>query len=80
MHYTSIDRSCHCYGGNSINGVFDHTFSDSSYGFRKGRSAHDAISAALEHISEGYKVVVDIDLGWCFTKYDDAKMAPLSTR
>jgi group II intron reverse transcriptase/maturase len=41
---------------------FEPTFSDHSYGFRPGRSAHDAVKAAQEHIQAGYTWVVDIDL------------------
>lgn len=42
--------------------IFERTFSDSSYGFRPGRSAHDAIKAAREHVRSGKRWVVDIDL------------------
>jgi group II intron reverse transcriptase/maturase len=42
--------------------VFEPTFSDSSYGFRPGRSAHMAIMKAKEYYEEGYDQVVDLDL------------------
>jgi RNA-directed DNA polymerase len=42
--------------------ILDPTFSPSSYGFRPGKSAHDALHAAKEHVAEGYTTVVDIDL------------------
>jgi len=41
---------------------WDSGFSDSSYGFRPGRSAHQAVRRAQEHIRAGYRVVVDLDL------------------
>jgi RNA-directed DNA polymerase len=41
---------------------WDGTFSASSYGFRPGRSAHQAISAAQEFIASGFRVVVDLDI------------------
>ncbi|MCP5021357.1 MAG: group II intron reverse transcriptase/maturase, partial [bacterium] len=41
---------------------FDPTFSDHSYGFRPGRSAHGAIRASQQYVQEGLKVVVDVDL------------------
>jgi group II intron reverse transcriptase/maturase len=63
-----------------LNGVFDHTFSESSYGFRRGRSAHDAIKAAQEHISEGYKWVVDIDLEKFFDRVNHDKLMSLIAR
>ena len=45
-----------------LNPIFDQTFSESSYGFRPGRSAHQAILKAREYIAEGRRWVVDIDL------------------
>ena len=41
--------------------VHEPTFSDHSCGFRRYRSAHDAVEAAKGHINAGYKWVVDID-------------------
>jgi RNA-directed DNA polymerase len=45
-----------------IDPIIDPQFSDHSYGFRKGRSAHQAIKRAEEYYQEGYRVVVDCDL------------------
>ena len=42
--------------------IFDPTFSDHSYGFRPGRSAHEAVAAAQKHLASGYRYVVDLDL------------------
>jgi len=42
--------------------LIDPSFSDHSFGFRPGRSAHDAIREAKAHIKAGYCFVVDIDL------------------
>ena len=42
--------------------LFDPTFSDHSYGFRPGRSAHQAVAAAQKHLASGYRWVVDLDL------------------
>ena len=42
--------------------AWDPTFSESSYGFRPGRSAHEAVARAQEYAAEGYRVVVDLDL------------------
>jgi RNA-directed DNA polymerase len=41
---------------------FDPGFSKASYGFRPGRSAHDAVLAARAHVAEGRRFVVDLDL------------------
>jgi len=41
---------------------WDGTFSEHSYGFRPGRSAHQAVAQAQQYIAEGYSWVVDLDL------------------
>ena len=41
---------------------WDGTFSEHSYGFRPGRSAHQAVEKAQQYIAEGYRWVVDLDL------------------
>ena len=41
---------------------WDPTFSECSYGFRPGRSAHQAVEKAQEYIQQGYDWVVDLDL------------------
>ena len=46
--------------------IFDPEFSDYSYGFRPGRSAHDAIRKVREYIREGYRTAVDLDLSKFF--------------
>jgi RNA-directed DNA polymerase len=42
--------------------ILDPGFSNSSYGFRRGRSAHDALTKAQEYVAEGRNIVVDLDL------------------
>jgi len=42
--------------------IFDPEFSESSFGFRPRRSAHGAIRQVQRHISQGYRVAVDLDL------------------
>ena len=41
---------------------WDPSFSKHSYGFRPGRSAHQAVAQAQRYVAEGFNVVVDIDL------------------
>src|SRR5215475_7094090 len=41
---------------------WDPTFSNHSYGFRPGRSAHQAVAQAQQYIAQGYGWVVDLDL------------------
>ena len=45
-----------------LQGSWDRTFSAHSYGFRPGRSAHQAVAQAQAYIAQGYGYVVDIDL------------------
>ncbi len=45
-----------------LQGMYDGTFSEYSYGFRPNRSAHQAIAYAHKIISDGNAIVVDIDL------------------
>ena len=42
--------------------LLDPTFSESSYGFRSGRSAHQALRPASEYVADGRGIVVDLDL------------------
>jgi group II intron reverse transcriptase/maturase len=74
---TVLDRMIQQGIAQILNGVFDQTFSESSYGFRRGRRAHDAIEAAQEHISEGYKWVVDIDIEKFFDRVNHDKLMSL---
>ena len=54
--------------------IFDPTFSEHSFGFRPGRSAHDAVKAALGHIEAGYDWVVDMDLEKFFDRVQHDKL------
>ncbi len=45
-----------------LQGRWDRTFSEHSYGFRPGRSAHQAVMQAQQYIAAGYRWVVDLDL------------------
>jgi RNA-directed DNA polymerase len=60
---------------------WDRTFSDHSYGFRPGRSAHQAVEAAQQHIAAGYRWVVDLDLEKFFDRVGhDKLMAKIAER
>ena len=45
-----------------MQGIFDLTFSEHSYGFRPGRSAHGAVQAAQGYVQGGKDWVVDMDI------------------
>ena len=60
---------------------WDPTFSEHSYGFRPGRSAHQAVAQAQRYIAEGYNVVVDLDLEKFFDRVNhDSLMARVAAR
>jgi RNA-directed DNA polymerase len=53
---------------------WDPTFSESSYGFRPGRSAHQAVAQAQQYIAEGYGWCVDFDLEKFFDRVNHDKL------
>jgi RNA-directed DNA polymerase len=53
---------------------WDRTFSESSYGFRPGRSAQQAVAQAQQYIVEGHGWVVDLDLEKFFDRVNHDKL------
>ena len=53
---------------------WDSTFSDSSYGFRPGRSTHQAVAQAQQYIRAGYGWAVDLDLEKFFDRVNHDKL------
>ncbi len=60
--------------------IFDPGFSESSYGFRPGRSAHQAVRQSRNYIEEGHYVVVDIDLEKFFDRVNHDILMSLIAR
>ena len=61
--------------------VWEPVFSDTSFGFRPKRSAHQAISRAKQYVEQGYRHVVDMDLSKFFDRVNhDRLMSRLTTR
>jgi RNA-directed DNA polymerase len=61
--------------------IFDPEFSESSCGFRPGRSAHDGVRQVQQFIKQGRKVTVDLDLAKFFDRVNhDVLMSRLSRR
>ena len=61
--------------------ILDPTYSESSYGFRPNRSAHQALKKAQEYVQEGRNIVVDIDLEKFFDRVNhDVLMSRLAKR
>jgi RNA-directed DNA polymerase len=60
---------------------WDRTFSDHSYGFRPGRSAHQAVARAQQYVTEGFRWVIDLDLEKFFDRVcHDKLMARIAAR
>jgi RNA-directed DNA polymerase len=60
---------------------WDRTFSEHSYGFRPGRSAHQAVEAAQKYIAAGHRWCVDLDLEKFFDRVShDKRMAKIAER
>src|SRR5262244_2035186 len=53
---------------------WDRTFSEHSYGFRPGRSAHQAVAQAQQYIAEGHSWCVDLDLEKFFDRVNHDKL------
>jgi RNA-directed DNA polymerase len=61
--------------------VFEPQFSESSYGFRPGRSAHQAVQKARDYVAEGRRWVVDLDLEKFFDRVNhDVLMSRLARK
>src|SRR3954452_3718031 len=61
--------------------LWDPTFSEHSYGFRPGRSAHQAVEQAQAYVMEGHHFVVDLDLAKFFDRvHHDRLMAAVAAR
>jgi group II intron reverse transcriptase/maturase len=61
--------------------IFEADFSESSYGFRPGRNAHQAVKAAKQYVAEGRRIVVDMDLEKFFDRVNhDLLMQKLSKK
>jgi len=86
VHYeptvpTVLDRFIQQAVMQVLQGRWDRTFSDHSYGFRPGRSAHQAVAQAQQYIAAGYRWCVDLDLEKFFDRVShDKLMARIETR
>jgi RNA-directed DNA polymerase len=78
---TVIDRFLQQALSQVLTPVFEPSFSDRSFGFRPGRSAHQAVEAAKRAIEDGQTWVVDVDLDRFFDRVQhDALMARVARR
>lgn len=77
---TVVDRLIQQAIAQVLTPVFEKKFSDYSYGFRPGKSAHEAIKQAQVYVNEGYTTVVDIDLEKFFDRVNHDKLMYLLSK
>lgn len=78
---TALDRFIQQAMMQVLQGIYEKTFSENSYGFRPNRSAHQAVKKAQEYINEGYTYVVDMDIEKFFDRVNhDRLMSELAKR
>jgi len=78
---TALDRFIQQAVQQVLGARWDRTFSEHSYGFRPGRSAHQAVAQAQAYIVEGYGVTVDMDLEKFFDRVNhDLLMGRIARR
>jgi group II intron reverse transcriptase/maturase len=78
---TLMDRMIQQALGQELMAMYDSSFSKSSYGFRPGRNAHQAVLQAQVYVNDGYSHVVDIDMAKFFDRVNhDYLMNLLSER
>ena len=54
--------------------IFEPTFSESSYGFRPNRNAHQAVKTVVEYANEGYRYTIDLDLEKYFDTVNHSRL------
>jgi RNA-directed DNA polymerase len=78
---TVVDRLIQQAVSQVMTPIFDRHFSESSYGFREGRNAHQAVMQARRYVAEGKRWVVDIDLEKFFDRVNhDVLMSRVARR
>lgn len=78
---TVLDRLIQQAISQKLNEMYDKGFSESSYGFRPQRSAHQAVIRAQEYLNAGYTKVIEFDLEKFFDKVNhDRLMTTLARR
>lgn len=78
---TVVDRLIQQALHQQLTPLYDPLFSESSYGYRPGRSAHQAVHAARRYVAEGRRWVIDMDLEKFFDRVNhDIMMSRLARK
>lgn len=77
---TVVDRVVQQAIAQFLSPIYEKQFSPNSYGFRPKRSAHQALNKCKDHISNGYKYAVDMDLEKFFDTVNQSKLIEILSR
>jgi RNA-directed DNA polymerase len=77
---TTVDRVIQQAIAQILSPMYEVQFSDSSYGFRPNRSAHQAIRKCQQYIQEGYNYAVDMDLEKYFDTINHSKLIEILSK
>lgn len=77
---TVVDRLVQQAVTQELSSLFEPQFSENSYGFRPGRSQHDALRACKKNVEEGYVYVVSMDLEKFFDTVNHSKLIEVLSR
>ena len=77
---TVVDRLVQQAITQELTQLFEPQFSENSYGFRPGRSQHDALRACKKNVDEGYVYVVSVDLEKFFDTVNHSKLIEVLSR
>ena len=77
---TAVDRVIQQAIAQVLTPIYEPKFAETSYGFRPGRSAHDALRKSQEYIDEGYIYAVDMDLEQFFDTVNQSKLIQVLSR
>ena len=71
---TAVDRVIQQAIAQTLTPIYEPKFAETSYGFRPGRSAHDALRKSREYLNAGYAWTVDMDLEKFFDTVNQSKL------
>jgi group II intron reverse transcriptase/maturase len=77
---TVVDRVVQQAIAQVLSPIYEKQFSPRSYGFRPKRSAHQALNQCKDHIADGYKYAVDMDLEKFFDTVNQSKLIEILSR
>ena len=71
---TAVDRVIQQAISQKLQAIYEPKFSESSYGFRPGKSCHMAIDKVVEYLNDGYEWIIDLDIEKFFDRVNHDKL------